>query len=186
MSQHQVKWDWADSKVHPAVRFPSAWVGGTGTPVMIGLIDSFTPRKTTPHDPIHSLSDHNQGLVSRPAEYTVEVTTKPFGSGFLILQACQNGDRYFDIVLQPIEDYAGVTDEDDDNLGNNPSAWAPNYEVFIGCKINDMTERYAIGTTPTVTFTCQALRFQLGDSPSLQMGDGYKHRTYTDSQLGLE
>ena len=70
-------------------------------------------------------------------------------------------------------------------MGNNPSAWAPGYEVFIGCKINDMTERYSIGTVPTVTFTCQALRFQLGDVPNIVMGDGYKHRTYTDDQLGL-
>ena len=88
-------------------------------------------------------------------------------------------------LLQPIEDYAGITDEDDSGLGNNPSAWGPGYEVFVGCKINDMTERYAIGTTPTVTFTCQALRFQLGDSPLIVMGDGYTNRTYTDEQLGL-
>ncbi len=78
---HQVKWDWADSKVHPAVRHPSAWVGGSTVTTVIGLVDSFTPRKTTPHDPIHSLSEHGQGFSTRPAEYTVEVTTKPFGIG---------------------------------------------------------------------------------------------------------
>ena len=183
---HAVKWDWADSKVHPAVRYPSAWVGTAGQPKIIGLIDSFAPRKTTPHDAIHSLSEHGQGFASRPGEYIVEITTKPFGDGFDILQACQNGDRYFDIILQPLDEYEGITEEQTEGLGNNPSAWSPGYEVFIGCKVNDEGERYAVGTVPTVTFTCQALRFQLGDTDPVVVGDGFTHRTYTDTKLGLE
>lgn len=188
MSFTQQKWDWADSKVHPAVRYPSVWVGITGTAdTVIGMVDSFNPRKSTPHDAIHSLSEHNQGFATRPVEYTIDITTKPFGDGFKILEACQNGDRYFDIVLQPIDQYtAATTDDETGSLGNNPSAWGPGYEVFIGCKVNDNAQRYAIGTVPTVTFTCQGLRFSLSSGLTNEsFGDGYIHRTLSDSDIGL-
>jgi hypothetical protein len=188
-NDYRSQYDWADLRVHPGVKYPSAWVGVTAVPIAIGMVDSFTPRKTTPHDIIDSLNDHNQGMSTKAARYTVDVTVKPFGSGFEILQACQNGDRYFDVVLQPLADYAGAPSQvtglnPRDSAGEPTSNWGPGSEVFIGCKVNDSSERFSIGTVPTVTFSCSALRFKYG-STNKEFGNGYQNRLTTDDALGL-
>ena len=51
-----VKWDWADSKVHPAIRYPSEWVedvDDSDIEKVIAMIDSFNPRTVTPKDVIN-------------------------------------------------------------------------------------------------------------------------------------
>ena len=190
MSVHEnVAWDWGDTKVHPAIQYPSSWVSGgdastTGLAQVVGMIKSFNPRITTPKDVINSLNDYNQGFVSKPPEYYVDLTLAPYGTAYEQLLACLNGDRYFDVVLAPITDY-GVTLEGIE-VGQPPAAWGPVYEVFRGCKITDLNERYAMGTEPTVTFTCRALRFAWGAGDSRkEFGNGYAGRTITDTLLGL-
>jgi len=186
MSQNvEIRWDWADTKVHPAVRYPSLWVSGT-TDVqkspLIGMVDSFNPRIVTPKEVINSLSDGNQGMVSKFPEYYIDITCKPFGEGYELLLACQNGDRYFDVILLPLSNY---TDEDDVvEVGQPDAAWGPLKEVFIGCKILNSNERYSMGTTPTVTFSCRGLRFALNDTT---FGNGRLGRSYTRDEIhGLE
>ncbi len=181
-----VKYDWTDAHVHPAIRYPSVWISGASETIdaVIGLVDSFNPRRVTPKDVINSLSDHNQGFVSKPAEYYIDITTKPFGEGYEMLLACQNGDRYFDIILAPAEQF------DAQLVGNAAaglnSAWKPGYEVFIGCKVLDNSERYAMGVVPTVTFSCRALRFVWGEGQDAKkFGDGLLGRQMTDAKLGL-
>lgn len=180
-----IKYDWADPHVHPAVRYPSVWVSGAGTGIdaVIGVVKSFNPRVSTPKDVIHSLGDYNQGMVSKPPEYYVDITCSPFGTGYEVLMACQNGDRYFDVVLAPAEDFGGTTG----NIAvGRQSSWAPEYEVFIGCKVVDHTERYAIGTEPTVTFSCRALRFAYGQGTDRkEFGNGNLGRAMSDSNLGI-
>ena len=188
MSVHKnIQWDWGDTKVHPAIQYPSSWVSGgatEGSPEVVGMIKSFNPRITTPKDVINSLNDSNQGFASKPPEYYVDLTCAPFGDAYIALLACLNGDRYFDIVLAPITDYS-VTDENAE-IGQPVAAWGPAYEVFRGCKITDLNERYAMGTEPTVTFTCRALRFAWGAGQDRkEFGNGYAGRTMTDAKLGL-
>ena len=182
-----VQWDWADTKVHPAVQYPSSWISGATTGAsaqIVGQIKSFNPRITTPKDVINSLNDYNQGFVSKPPEYYVDLTCAPFGTAYEILLGCLNGDRYFDVVLAPVTDY-GVTAEEN-QVGQPDAAWGPIFEVFKGCKITDLNERYAMGTEPTVTFTCRALRFAWGSGDNRkEFGNGYAGRTITDQKLGL-
>jgi len=176
-----IPWDWADTKVHPAVKYPSTWVADptdADTEVLVGMIDSFNPRINTPKDIINSLNDSNQGMVSKPPEYTLDITCKPYGDGFDILLACQNGDRYFDIVLTPLENY---TDSDAVVEVQQPTAaWGPIKEVFIGCKIISSADRYTMGTVPTVTFSIKALRFALRD---VEFGNGRLGRRYTRAEI---
>lgn len=188
MSEFQsIQWDWADTKVHPAVRYPSTWVSGTDPTVgdkVIGMVKSFNPRVTTPKDVINSLNDYNQGFVSKPPEYYIDITCSPYGAGYETLLACLNGDRYFDIVLAPITDYD--ISEENVAVAQPTGAWGPELEVFKGCKATDMNERYAMGTEPTVTFTCRALRFawKPGDVRK-EFGNGYAGRVMSDEDLEL-
>lgn len=189
MSQQlNVNWDWADTKVHPAIRYPSSWVEGapaSGSENVIAMIDSFNPRIVTPKDVVHSLSDYGQGFVSKPPEYYIDITCKPFGNGYEALLACQNGDRYFDVVLAPLSNWKeGIENTE---VGQPTGAWAPGLEVFIGCKVTNLTERYAMGVNPTITFSCRALRFAWGEGDAKNtVGDGWLGRTTSSSQLGLE
>ncbi len=179
-----VQWDWGDNKVHPAIQYPSTWMTNVQDDAdndpAIAMVDSFNPRIVTPKDPIHSLNDYNQGFVSKPAEYYVDITCKPFGDGYKLLLACQNGDRYFDIILVPLNETQAAS------VGLNGSAWAPKYEVYKGCKVTNLSERYAMGTAPTVTFTCRALRFALEEGNNQrEFGNGKLGRTY-ETIPGLE
>ena len=172
-----VQWDWADTKVHPAIQYPSSWINDPDTDdndPAIAMVDSFNPRIVTPKDPIHSLNDYNQGFVTKPPEYYVDITCKPFGAGYELLLACQNGDRYFDVILVPMEDNESAV-----VVGTPKHAWAPQYEVYKACKVTNLSERYAMGTAPTVTFTCRALRFVLDEgNAQVEFGNGKKGRTY--------
>ena len=175
-----IKIDWADTKVHPAIRYPSSWVDDvddTEATPLIGMIDSFSPRIVTPKDVISSLNDGNQGFVSKHPEYYIDITCKPHGEGYNMLLACQNGDRYFDIILLPIDNYINA---DAKEVGQPAAAWGPQKEVFAGCKVTNMAERYAMNSVPTTTFSCRALRFSLQD---VEFGDGKKGRTYTRSEI---
>lgn len=180
-----VQWDWADTKVHPAIQYPSTWISGAeddDNDPAIEMVDAFNPRIVTPKDPIHSLNDYNQGFVSKPPEYYVDITCKPYGAGYELLLACQNGDRYFDIILQPLN----ATDNEAAEVGQPAGAWAPGYEVYKGCKVTNLSERYAYGTQPTVTFTCRALRFVLAEGQDqTEFGNGKQGRTAAEIQ-GLE
>lgn len=181
-----ITWDWGDTKVHPAIQYPSTWVGATAPEkTVFGMLKSFNPRIVTPKDVINSINDYNQGFVSKPPEYYVDLTCSPYGEAYNILLSCLNGDRYFDVVLAPITDYATASVEQG-SVGQPDAAWGPIYEVFKGCKITDLNERYALGTEPTVTFTCRALRFTLSiDGATKEFGNGFSGRTTTDTNLGL-
>lgn len=184
--QINIQWDWGDTKVHPAVGYPSTWVGGTNVKTVFGMLKSFNPRIVTPKDVINSINDYNQGFVSKPPEYYIDLTCAPYGDAYDILLACLNGDRYFDIVLAPITDYTAEGVAEQDNVGQPTTSWGPILEVFNGCKTTDLNERYALGTEPTVTYTCRALRFTLSMVGANQtFGNGFKGRTTTDAILGL-
>lgn len=183
--QINIQWDWGDTKVHPAVGYPSTWVGATNLPTVFGMLKSFNPRIVTPKDVIHSINDYNQGFVSKPPEYYIDLTCAPYGDAYKIMLSCLNGDRYFDVVLAPITDYTLPTVEQG-NVGQPLTAWGPAKEVFKGCKITDLNERYALGTEPTVTFTCRALRFTLSiDGTDKTFGNGFNGRTMSDPDLDL-
>ena len=133
----------------------------------MGGIESFNPRMSTPKDVVNSISDYNQGMVSKPPEYYIDITCKPYGTGYEVLLACQQGDRYFDVILQPMKNYE--TNQPQAEVGNPASPWAPGYTVFQGCKIVDTSERYSMGTAPTVTFSCRALRFVWGQGDEVEI-----------------
>ena len=183
-----LKWDWAYSKVHPAIRYPSEWVedvDDSDIEKVIAMIDSFNPRTVTPKDVINSLNDYNQGMVSKPPEYYFDITTKPYGEGYDKLLKCMNGDRYFDIVLAPISNWKSP--DETKEIGQPDSAWGPQYEVYIGCKITNENSRYSMGVNPTSTFSCRALRFVLGEGQDAkEFGNGYQGRSMTASTLGLD
>lgn len=184
--QIKIQWDWGDTKVHPAVGYPSTWVGGTNVKTVFGMLKSFNPRIVTPKDVIHSINDYNQGFVSKPPEYYIDLTCAPYGDAYMIMLSCLNGDRYFDIILAPITDYVDKAIKERGNVGQPDVAWGPVLEIFKGCKITDLNERYALGTEPTVTFTCRALRFTLSiNDVDRTFGNGFSGRTMTDSLLGL-
>ena len=175
-----IEWYWADVKIHPAIRYPRVWVSGTTdteSATIFGMFKSFNPRIVTPKDVINSINDYNQGMVSKPPEYYVDITCNPYGEAYNLLLAAQNGDRYFDVILLPLADQIN---EDAKEVGQPDGAWGPEKEVFIGCKVLNLNERYAMGAEPTVTFACRALRFALQD---LEFGNGTKGRTYTKAQI---
>jgi len=183
-----IQWDWGDTKVHPAIQYPSTWIAGSvgSAKTVFGMLKSFNPRIVTPKDVIHSINDYNQGFVSKPPEYYVDLTCSPYGDAYDILLACLNGDRYFDVVLAPVTDYTAEGIDEQDQIGQPAAAWGPVFEIFKGCKITDLNERYAFGTEPTVTFTCRALRFTLSiDGVLKEFGNGFSGRTITDANLGL-
>lgn len=187
MSQQiNVKWDWADTKVHPAIRYPSSWIEGgnaSGSEKIIAMVDSFNPRINTPKDVINSLNDYGQGMTSKPPEYFIDITCKPFGDGYSALLGCQNGDRFFDIVLAPLADY-GITDQSE--VGQPSGAWAPELVVFEGCKVLSSNERYSYGNVPTVTFSCRSLRYAWGEGQNqVRVGNGLLGRTTSSTDLGL-
>ncbi len=184
--QINVQWDWGDTKVHPAVGYPSSWVGGTNVKTLFGMLKSFNPRIVTPKDVIHSINDYNQGFVSKPPEYYIDLTCSPYGDAYNMMLACLNGDRFFDVVLAPITDYTAEGVSEQISVAQPAAAWGPVLEVFKGCKITDLNERYALGTEPTVTFTCRALRFTLSiNGANQEFGNGFGGRTITDDTLGL-
>ena len=180
-----IQWDWGDTKVHPAIGYPSSWVGGSSAKTVFGMLKSFNPRIVTPKDVIHSINDYNQGFVSKPPEYYIDLTCAPYGDAYKIMLSCLNGDRYFDVILSPVTDYSPASEAG--SVGQPTASWGPALEVFKGCKITDLNERYALGTEPTVTFTCRALRFTLSvDDVNRTFGNGFSGRTMADSLLGLE
>lgn len=178
---------WDDSKVHPAVRYPA---GGTTTgsksETLIAMVDTFNPRTTTPKNVIHSLNSHNQGLADLPHEYYVDITCKPYGSGYAILSQCQHNNRYFDILLQPLADSTSSSYTGNENIGLQDDAWSPGLEVYGRAKVIDKSESYAKESdVPSVTFNCRAMRKISFDESDVEYGDGQTERTRSDTEIAL-
>ncbi|MBD3352110.1 MAG: hypothetical protein GF364_11540 [Candidatus Lokiarchaeota archaeon] len=182
----QNKWTWKDTEVHPAVRYPSSWTNETpGDAALVNMVKNFNLRISTPKDVAGSYNEANQGFISKHPEYYVDITCNPYGDGYATLLACMNGDRYFDVVLQDIGNYKTDPTENEE-VGLPTGAWGPTYEVFEGCKVIDLNERYAMGTEPTVTFSCRALRFSWKESPNTQkVGNAVDGMYKSDDDLGL-
>lgn len=183
------KYTWDDSKVHPAVRYPAAAdisdEENVPDSTLIAMVDSFNPRTTTPKNVIHSLNSHNQGMADLPHEYYVDITCKPYGSGYAILSQCQHNNRYFDILLQPLGDidseYSGH-----EGVGLQEEAWGPALEVYARVKVVDKSENYAKESDiPSVTFNCRAMRKASFDDTNIEYGDGQTERTQADDDIDL-
>lgn len=187
-----VKIDWSDAKVVPAIRYPSVWIGTDSDTtktqeIVFATIESFNPRASTPGDIIDSYNNHNQGNVERPARYTMDLVVMPYGDGFKLIHKMQAGRRYFDIVLARAEDHDSSQDASDDVGLPTQKAWALVRVVFVGCKVRDQNQRYSIGAKPLVTFSCTALRYTFNESQAvnIQLGSGFKGVNASDAELGL-
>jgi len=191
MSWNDLPIDWDDSKLVLAVRYPSTWVAGDSEAaqtkqIVLGTVESFTARITTPGTIIDSLNNGNQGNVEGHSKYTLDIITMPYGDGFDLLQKAQNGRRYFDLILAPAEFFDGNQNRSLDS-GLPQAAWTPVKEVFKGCKVRDNSSRIATGSKPTVTFSCTALRFVFNPSSDVnnELGTGYTGPNATDAALGI-
>lgn len=188
MSWDAVNIDWSDAEMIPAIRYPSVWVStDQNVDHVFATIETFSVAKSTPGDIIDSLNNHNMGNVEKPARYTVDMTLMPHGKGYDLANKCQNGRRYFDIVMAPADAFDQNIDVDG-NVGNVTDVWNHVRAVLVACKIRDNTERYVIGGKPTVTFSCTALRyvFDQGEDGGITLGNGYKGTTATDTELRLD
>ena len=187
----EVNIDWSDAKVVPAIRYPSAWIGSDSEStqskeIVFATVESFNPRASTPGDILDSLNNHNQGNLERPARYTFDIVVMPYGDGFDLITKCQNGRRYFDLILMAAEDFDGTQDPSKD-VGLPTTPWSPVRVVFEGCKVRDQNHRYSTGGKPLVTFSCTALRYRFNQSTAvnIQLGSGFKGINATDVELGL-
>lgn len=184
MSWNQVKADWSDSEVIPAIRYPSTWINSDDESVdyVFTTIESFNPRKETPGDIMDSLNNHNMGNIEMPARYTIDIVTFPRGKGYDLLNKCQNGRRYFDLVLMQADSFdSNLTPNT--NVGKPTGVWNHIRTVFKACKVRSSDERYAVGAKPTVTFNCTALRyvFDQGLDGGVDLGDGIISVTKDDA-----
>lgn len=186
MSWAPTHYDWADAKLVPAIAYPSAWIATQGSGVICGMLESFNPRNNTPHDIIDSINNHNQGTVKKPARYTVDLVSLPYGKAFELLQMVQNGDRYFDVILAPLQffDASGALDT---GAGLPINAWATEYSVYKGCKVEDKGGRYSMGTKPAVTFSCIAMRYTYDPTGTVNVtvGDGWTGPSTSDLSHGI-
>jgi len=189
MSWNQIDFDWSDSEVVPAIRYPSLRMSADATvDYVFASVENINPSREYPGDIIDSLNNHNMGNIEKPARFTFEVSTIPYGKAFDLLHKCSIGRRYFDIVLAPA-DYFDVQLTPDSNVGKPTNAWNPGKTLFKGCKVRRISERYAIGTKPLVTFSCTALRYgmdQASNGTMVEIGNGVKDLSVTDSELRLD
>lgn len=188
MSWNQVQVDWSDSEVVPAIRYPSTRLGVDETvDYVFATVESFNPGRETPGEIMDSLNNHNMGNIEQPARFTLEIAVFPHGKAFDLINKCSIGRRYFDVILAPADYFDGSL-APDANVGMPTDVWNPVKELFKGCKVRRVSERYAIGTKPIVTFSCTALRFgsdQNADGTSIEIGDGVSDLTATDTAIGL-
>lgn len=189
MSWNQVEVDWSDSEVVPAIRYPSTRLGVDNTiDYVFTTIESFNPGRETPGEIMDSLNNHNMGNIEQPARFTVEIAVFPHGKAFDLLNKCSMGRRYFDVVLAPA-DYFDSNLTPDSNIGKPEGVWNPVKQVYKGCKVRRVSERYAIGTKPIITFSCTALSFgsdQGANGTIIEIGNGVKGFTATDADLRLD
>jgi len=189
MSWNQVEVDWSDSEVVPAIRYPSTRLSVDKTiDYVFATIENFNPGRETPGEIMDSLNNHNMGNIEQPARFTLEIAVFPHGKAFDLLNKCSMGRRYFDVVLAPA-DYFDSNLTPDVNIGKPVGVWNPVKQVYKGCKVRRVSERYAIGTKPIITFSCTALRFgsdQASDGNIVEIGDGVKGFTATDTDLRLD
>jgi len=189
MSWNQVQVDWSDSEVIPAIRYPSTRIGVDKTiDYVFATVESVDPTRETPGEVMDSLNNHNMGNRELPARFTLDISTFPYGEAFDLLNKCSLGRRYFDIILAPA-DYFDSSLTPDSNVGKPTAVWNPVKTLFKGCKVRRVTERYAVGTKPLVTFFCTALRFgadQGSDGSGIEIGNGVKGFTATDAELRLD
>jgi hypothetical protein len=189
MSWNQITVDWSDSEVVPAIRYPSTHILSTDETIdfVFATVESVNATRDTPGEILDSLNNWNMGNIEQPSRFTIEVSCFPHGKGFDLLHKCSLGRRYFDIVLAPA-DYFDGTLLPDSNIGSPAKAWNPGKTLFKGCKVRRVTERYAIGAKPLITFTCTALRFgmdQAAGGTMIEIGNGTKDLTATDEQLRI-
>jgi len=191
MSWTDVPYDWSDAKLVPAISYPSTWVTDATNAAqerVMAMIESFNPRTSTPKDIIDSINNHNQGTVKKPKRFTFDVVTLPYGKAFELLQMCQLGDRYFDIILAPAENFEEAPITDDGDVGQPDNTWATELAVFKGAQVIDKAERYAVGTKPTITFSCIAMRYvfnKLSQQKKVEIGAGYIGAQQSDTKLGI-
>lgn len=189
MSWNQITVDWSDSEVVPAIRYPSLWVADTSdTDYVFTSVESVNPGREFPGEILDSLNNHNMGNIEQPARFTLEIACFPHGKAFDLLHKCAMGRRYFDIVLAPADAF-DVNLLPNSNVGQPTGAWNPVKEVYNAVKVRRISERYAIGTKPLVTFTCTALRFVFNQVPSeggIEIGNGVTAFTASDADLKLD
>ena len=189
MSWNQVQVDWSDSEVVVAIRYPSTRIGVDQTvDYVFATVESVNPNREYPGEIMDSMNNHNMGNIEQPARFTLELAVFPHGKAFDLLHKCSIGRRYFDVVLAPA-DYFDSTLAPDSNVGTPEGVWNPVKTLFKGCKVRRVGERYAVGTKPLVTFSCTALRFgfdQASDGGGIEIGNGVKDLTATDSELRLD
>lgn len=189
MSWNQITTDWSDSEVVPAIRYPSTWVTAEDTvDFVFASVESIGPAKEFPGEIMDSLNNHNMGNLEQPARFTMEIACFPHGKAFDMLHKCATGRRYFDIVLAPADFFDANLTPNTGTVGTVTGVWNPVKEVYKAVKVRRISERYAIGTKPLVTFTCTALRFSLNQDPlggGVEIGNGVKDLTATDAELRL-
>lgn len=186
MSWKKVKADWHDLNVVPGIKYPSSYLGLTaGINEVFAVVDNFNIGVNTPGEILDSINNHNMGNMEHPARYTVDIAVFPRGEAFDLLNKCQIGRRYFDLVFQQASDYEGFSVSSD--VGQVKDMWNPEYVVFEGCKVRDKNERYALRTKPLVTFNCTALRYVFGQGDlSVITGPGYTAENTADDDLGID
>lgn len=190
MSWSNVKADWTDAAVIPAIRYPSAWLDNANAEELedqvFAVIDNFSIGDSTPGEINDSLNNQNMGNIEQPARYTSEITVFPTSDAFKLMKYVQNGRRYFDLVFMPASNFEGA----DAITGlSAQGVWGLEKQVHVGCKVRDADQRYAIGTKPTVTFSCTALRSNVKaseDISSLGFGDGHAYGNTSDEDLGIK
>lgn len=188
MSWTAVQADWSDAEMVPAIRYPSTRVStDTSVDYVFATIETFNISKSTPGNIIDSLNNHNMGNVELPAKYTFDMSLMPVGKAYDLANKCQNGRRYFDIVMMPANAFDSSIDPSA-NVGTPENVWNHVRAVLKGCKIRDNAERYSVGGKPLVTFSCTALRyvFDQGEDGGIELGNGYRGVSASESDLRLD
>lgn len=182
-------YSWGDTRMTFCIKYPSEKDSlDTGTEVkhyIVG-IERVVPRTESPHDPIDSIQEYNQGLRTRQKRYFFTLTTKEKGSGFVMLMALQEGDRYFDIVIAPDTVVRAGTLA----IATTKQLWGLVKAMYVGCKVNGSSATYEIADIPRRDFDGIAIRvgYDMWDDSGMigeLFGDGFSGPAKTDAELGL-
>ena len=186
MSFTSLTMDWSDAAVVPAIRYPSVFLGSTDLSgdFVFASVESFDPGRSTPGLIVDSLNNHNMGNIEQPSRYTCNLVCLPTGKAFELINECSNGRRYFDLILAPASYFDVPTI--DESVGDVENAWGIGKAVFVGCKVRDTRERYSVNGKPTVTFSCTAMRYSMGEGDSrIEIGNGRSGPQMSDASLGI-
>jgi len=181
-------YSWEDVKMTFAVVYPSQFLGEpavTKTRYIVG-IERVTPRTESPHDPVDSIQEYNQGLITKQKRYSFTATTKERGSGFEMLMALQEADRYFDLVIAP----EATLHDGSFEISTDKKLWTLVETMYVGCKVNSSSATYEIADIPRRDFDCVGLRskYQMWDATGMKniiFGDGNVGPSQSDFDLGL-